>query len=460
MTLPVVDDVGDCNEYRQASGNDATEGAVSADLIKIEAISIPIVVLGRDFILRSFNQAAADALSLAATDIGRSPREISILNGVRDLETWCTEVTSTGVSTQHDIRIGDKSFILRIAPHLNGPVSGSVLTFTNVTAFRSSIDQAIYEREYAKTILNTVPDPLVVLDADLRVMTANRAFYSLLRASREAIQGVRLNELSKEALSLPRLSAQLKEMLADGRDFQAFEIDCSWPEIGRRIKSLFACPLVLAGHATRMALLSFHDITDLKQAEEAQRLLALEVDHRSKNLLALVQATVHFSAAETPGAIKSAIEGRLHALSNVHTLLANSRWTGADLRTLVTDELNPYCARGTSRADVEGPDLTLKPQSAQLIAMALHELTTNAVKYGALSVPTGRVRVEWSHSANENLVLRWIETGGPPVKPPTRQGFGSRVLQKAINAQLRGESRFDWRADGLACEIEVQSPAV
>jgi two-component sensor histidine kinase len=458
--LPVADDVGDCSEFRQAHADDGTPGAASADLIKIDAVSVPIVVLGRDFVVASFNRAAADALSLAPKDIGRSPHAISVLSGVQDLETWCAGVTKTDVPSQHDIRIVDKSFILRIASHTGGRIGGSVLTFTNVTAFRSSIDQAIYEREYAKTILNTVPDPLVVLSADLNVLTANRAFYSLLQASREAIQGIPLNALSKGAWDLPRLGAQLKDMLAEGGGFQAFEIDCNWPDIGRRIMSLYACPLVLAGHSTRMALLSFHDITELKQAEEAQRLLAQEVDHRSKNLLALVQATVHFSAADTPGAMKAAIEGRLHALSNVHTLLANSRWAGADLRNLVMDELKPYCPRGTPRGNIEGPDLTLKPQSAQLIAMVLHELTTNAVKYGALSVPTGTVRVEWSRTANGNLVLRWIETGGPRVEPPTRQGFGFRLLQRALSAQFSGESRFVWRPDGLACEIEVQSQAL
>jgi two-component sensor histidine kinase len=169
-----------------------------------------------------------------------------------------------------------------------------------------------------------------------------------------------------------------------------------------------------------------------------------------------VQATVHFSIAETPEAIKAAIQGRIQALSNVHTLLAKSRWVGADLRALVVDELNPYCGQSGSRATIDGTPTTLKPQSAQLIAMVLHELTTNAVKYGALSVPTGRVGVEWSHAANGKLVLRWTETGGPPVKPPTREGFGTRVLDRAIRAQLEGDIRFDWRAEGLACEIELR----
>ena len=458
MTTLLAAESGDRNEPRAAVGGDATRNALPADYIQIDAVSAPILVLGRDFCVASFNRAAADALSLVPTDIGRSARATSNLSGLHDLPTWCADVVSTNVPTQHDVRIAGKSFIVRIAPHTGSQVGGVVLTFTNVTAFRSSIDQAIYEREYAKTILNTVPDPLVVLSADLRVLTANRAFYSLLQASREAIQGVPLNALSKGIFDGAPLARQLHDMLAeDGPAFQTFEADCDWPQSGRRTMSLYACPLVLGGHSGRMALLSFHDVTELKLAEQAQRLLAQEVDHRSKNLLALVQATVHFSAADTPAGIKAAIEGRIQALSNVHTLLANSRWAGADLHKLVVDELKPYCLQDNSRASVDGPDLTLRPQTAQLMAMVLHELTTNAVKYGALSVPTGRVRVEWSLGPNGKFVLRWIEMGGPPVTPPTRRGFGTRVLDQAVSAQLRGKWHFDWREKGLACDIEVEA---
>ena len=576
-TLPTDDDSG-C-ELRSASGAAAPVDADTADLIKIlDAVSVPIVVLRRDFIIACFNRAAADVLGLSPLDVGRSPRTISILSSLPDLDRWCAEVISTEVLTQHDIRISDKSFIVRITPYTNGQISGTVLTFTNVTAFRESLDQAISEREYAKAILNAVADPLVILDADLRVLTANRAFYSLFRVSREAIRGVSLNTLSNGALGHPRLTAQLKETLADDLAFQDFEIDYDRPELGHRTMSLFACSFALPGQSARLALLSFHDvtarkqaeeansklaaivewsddaivtkdingiitswnggaqrifgyaadevigkpimllipadrhdeevnilarigrgeriepydtvrqrkhgslieisvaispirdaagriigaskiardITDRKQAEETLRLLANEVDHRSKNLLALVQATVHFSTADTPEEIKTAIEGRIQALSNVHNLLAQSRWAGADLRHLVTDELYPYCPQGTSRADIVGPDLSLKPQAAQLIAMVLHELTTNSVKYGSLSVSQGRIRVEWSYAANGTLALRWTETGGPPVKPPERQGFGTRVLDRAVRAQLKGDIRFDWRAEGLACEIELQ----
>jgi PAS domain S-box-containing protein len=130
----------------------------------------------------------------------------------------------------------------------------------------------------------------------------------------------------------------------------------------------------------------FQDITERKEAEEREKILAREVDHRAKNLLALVQATVQLTHADTVEDFKAAIEGRLQAISNAHTLVAQSRWAGANLHTLVTEELAPYQLEGTSRAHINGPELVLEPKSAQTIAMVLHELMTNAVKYGALSV--------------------------------------------------------------------------
>jgi len=162
------------------------------------------------------------------------------------------------------------------------------------------------------------------------------------------------------------------------------------------------------------------------------------VDHRAKNLLALVQATVHLTQAGTAAEFKAAIQGRPQALSNAHTLLAQSRWRGAELSTLVTEELHPYCPKETSRADISGHEVVLEPQAAQSIAVVLHELTTNAVKYGALSIPKGRLRIEWSNGASD-LIIRWSETNGPPLNPPLRRGFGTRVIDKVIRAELKGE---------------------
>jgi PAS domain S-box-containing protein len=196
------------------------------------------------------------------------------------------------------------------------------------------------------------------------------------------------------------------------------------------------------------------DITEQKRREEQIALLAREADHRTNNLLAVAQATVHLTHADNVGELKTAIEGRLRALANAHALLAKARWTGADLHELALEELSPYFHNGDSQAEVDGPSLLLKPDLAQALAMALHELATNAVKYGALSTPAGHVRLEWSVRPGRQLHLRWIESGGPRVTPPTKEGFGSRAITRMIG-QLNGEVSFDWLPEGLRCEIAV-----
>ena len=200
------------------------------------------------------------------------------------------------------------------------------------------------------------------------------------------------------------------------------------------------------------------DVTDVKRSEEQINILAREAEHRAKNVLATVQATVHLSQSDTPDGLKKAIEGRIQALANVHRLFVDSRWTGAELHSLVRDELAAYCQDGEMRARIIGQNLLLESNLAQTVAVALHELATNAAKYGALSVPDGHVQVDWSHAADGRLVLRWTETGGPPVKSPTRKGFGTRVMESMIRGQMKGEMRFEWRPEGLACEIEF--PAI
>jgi PAS domain S-box-containing protein len=196
------------------------------------------------------------------------------------------------------------------------------------------------------------------------------------------------------------------------------------------------------------------DITEQKRREQQIALLAREADHRTNNLLAVAQATVHLTHADTAAGLKTAIEGRLRALANAHGMLAQSRWAGADLHQLVAMELSPYFRNGDPRAQIDGPSLLLKPELAQAMAMALHELATNAVKYGALSTSTGRVRVDWSLQHGIQLRLVWTESGGPAVTPPTKEGFGTRAITRMLG-QLDGAVKFDWAREGLTCEIVV-----
>jgi two-component sensor histidine kinase len=195
------------------------------------------------------------------------------------------------------------------------------------------------------------------------------------------------------------------------------------------------------------------DITEQKQNDEHIATLAREAEHRTKNILATVQATVNLSHADTPDGLKHAIEGRIQALANVHALFVESRWKGTELSNLARQELAPYLHDNEPRACVDGPQLLLEPNIAQTIAMALHELATNAAKYGPLSAVKGRIEVKWSLAANDRLILTWTEKGGPAVTKPTCQGFGTRVMERLIRYQHKGDLRLDWRAEGLTCKI-------
>jgi PAS domain S-box-containing protein len=195
------------------------------------------------------------------------------------------------------------------------------------------------------------------------------------------------------------------------------------------------------------------DITDRKRSEERIATLAREAEHRTKNILAAVQATVNLSQSKTPDELKRVIEGRIQALANVHALFVETRWKGAELSTLAQRELAPYLRDNEARAHIDGPELLLEPNIAQTIAMILHELATNAAKYGGLSVAKGRVEVKWSVVASDHLILTWTEQGGPAVKKPTRQGFGTRVMERMIRDQHKGDLRLDWSAEGLVCAI-------
>ncbi len=198
------------------------------------------------------------------------------------------------------------------------------------------------------------------------------------------------------------------------------------------------------------------DISERLEREARLRLLAREVDHRANNLMAVVQGAVSLSQAASVPELKSVLIGRITALSRAHQLLAEGRWEGADLRRIVEDELTPFAGPGEGRASVEGEPVALSPQLAQSVAMAIHELTTNAVKHGALSVDGGRVSVSWSQPPGAAAsVITWRESGGPPVRAPDRRGLGMALLERALLGVSGGGTEIEWRADGLVCRLRL-----
>lgn len=207
------------------------------------------------------------------------------------------------------------------------------------------------------------------------------------------------------------------------------------------------------GNALRMTGVTV-DITDRKRIEERQLLLAREVDHRAKNMLAVVLSILRLTRAKTTPEFISTVEGRIQALAATHTLLSATRWEGASLRQIVDEELAPYRGDQSDRAVADGPPAMLLPATAQAMALALHELATNAAKYGALSSEAGRLRLHW-WLGKDALELEWTETGGPTTAPPTSQGFGLTIVRSSIEAQFRGSVTYDWRPEGLNCRLSI-----
>jgi PAS domain S-box-containing protein len=194
------------------------------------------------------------------------------------------------------------------------------------------------------------------------------------------------------------------------------------------------------------------DITDRKETEERQLLLSREVDHRARNALAVIQSIIRLTRAKSVDDYVLAIEGRIKAMARAHTLLSDSRWHGADLGALVAEELAPY--RAGDKIEIRGPDISLQPATAQGLALALHELATNAAKHGALSLATGKVRLDW-RLHEDTLNLHWVENGGPLIASPSVSSFGLKVIIASVEQQLGGKVAFDWASKGLQCVLSI-----
>jgi PAS domain S-box-containing protein len=206
-----------------------------------------------------------------------------------------------------------------------------------------------------------------------------------------------------------------------------------------------------AGNVARISGVTI-DVTERKEAEERQVLLAREVDHRARNALAIIQSIIRLTRAKSVDDYVATVEGRIKALALAHTLLSDSRWHGADLGTLVAEEFAPY--RSGNKIELKGPNVSLSPATAQGIALALHELATNAAKHGALSSIKGKVSLTWQLQP-DILTLNWVESGGPPIKTPSARSFGLKVIKASIEQQLGGKAAFDWNPKGLRCDLSI-----
>jgi PAS domain S-box-containing protein len=197
------------------------------------------------------------------------------------------------------------------------------------------------------------------------------------------------------------------------------------------------------------------DITSRKKSEKHRELLMAELSHRVKNTLAIVLSIERLTFPRLmDGSANRAFRARIQALAQAHGRLAESQWLGVSLQRLIEDELAPYAQNEPANTDLSGPPVTLDPRCAVNMALAIHELATNAAKHGALSSPQGRVMVTWER-AREGVRMTWREEGGPPVAQPGRAGFGRLLLEQALHQELDSSVSMDFRPEGLRCTILI-----
>jgi PAS domain S-box-containing protein len=295
---------------------------------------------------------------------------------------------------------------------------------------------------------------IVIFTLDGRITEANEAFLAMVGYSREDLRSGRINYIGMTPPEWQATTLNAMEQLKAGGTCRPYEKEYVRKD-GSHVPVL-AGPALFEGSKNE-GVAFILDLTERKEAEKRQTVLLDELNHRVKNTLATVLAVSGqtFRTAESPEAFHQAFEGRLLALSQTHNLLNRSCWTGVSLRDILMQELAPYDSVDGGRFLLDGDGLKLGPVMAVTLGMAFHELATNAAKYGALSVPGGKVRVAWRISPPGRLHIEWQEMDGPPVLPPRRRGFGSRMIEEALACDLDGKVQLHFLSQGVRCSMEM-----
>ncbi len=261
--------------------------------------------------------------------------------------------------------------------------------------------------------------------------------------------------------------ALLDHVLASGETVRKMSerILLRWAEGGRleeRFVDFVYQPIRDETGAVANIFIQGSDVTERVRAENHQHLLINELNHRVKNTLSSIQSIVTqtLRSVQTREEASVAITGRILALSRAHNVLTQENWYGADLRTMVVKSLEAFQQAGREAIVIEGPDIRVGPHAALSLALALHELATNAVKYGALSSPAGTVGITWSVEKDGGFRFTWTESGGPGVVASSRQGFGSRLILKVLPLELRGRAESDYRSSGLVFTLTTSLEAI
>ncbi len=436
--------------------------AASAYEVLVSTLQDPILMLGKDLVIEWANAAFGQDFSINLKDaIGC--RLYELRNGqwnIPALRTLLDGVISGGATVKdyrldHEFEeIGRRVLVLNVhtvCPECPEP------RFVLVIRDNTELE---FAKEYSEKIVEALRDPFLVLDWELRVKTANTRFYATFQVEPGETEGRYIYELGNGEWNIPRLRELLEQILPRDTSFDDFEVEHTFRKIGKRVMLLNARRV----DHLKLILLVIEDATEAKRADAQQKLILGELQHRVKNLLMRVRslAQLTMQGASSLESYAKSFEGRLNAMARTQELLVRESGGSASLRDIVRLELQAAGASEGLTFTMFGPQLRLSDRASHAFAMTIHELATNAVKYGALSrnAANGRVELEW-HSrpigiGEMPLSFQWREHGliSPPVK--LGNGFGTQIIENSLPYLFGGSSKIVFQSDGVECMINIQ----
>jgi PAS domain S-box-containing protein len=418
----------------------------------LESISDAFYALDSDWRYVVFNRAAEDYFGV--------PRDVIIGRCIWDIfpggrgtafEAACNSAMHEGKVSSFEtpsLLRPERTVELRILPMRDG---GVAVAINDVTERRRAEDALKAALGRSEEILESIPDAFYALDDQWRFTYVNKVAEAWWSQSRDGLLGKVIWDEFPQAVPGPFHDGHLTA----AAERRVVRVESISPTAGRWVDvAIFPSGAGLSVY--------FRDITERKQAEERQRLLVNELNHRVKNALATVQsiAAQSLKGADVSAEARERFTARLLALAKANDVLVAREWSGATLQAIAEQVASPHAGAGEhGRFAICGPAVELAPKAAMAVALALHELATNAAKYGALSTAQGRVELSWAVEGEE-IRLTWRETGGPPPAKPARTGFGTRLIQKGLATELKATVSLDYAPTGLVCVVTAPLSAV
>lgn len=432
----------------------------------LKGSDVATVVLDVNLRIKWFSPPIQQLFDLIESDVGRPLANFTQRFAFDDLLAKARVAIEDLANFEDEVRAEDgRCLLLRVLPYRtqDGRVAGAVVTLVDITDLKAKQSEISEARRYAEAIVETVRHPLMALGGDLRVRSANAAFFEMVGLSPEETINHLIYELVDGQWNVPPLRELLEDLVPEHRRIDDYEINLGIPQRGSRTMLMNARCITDSQSSGELVLLAIEDITERREAAHHQDLLVGELSHRVKNTLSIVQSIAaqtlrHSGSLETFG---DAFKGRLQALANANDAILDGSWKGVTLRHTIQRALRPFAVEGRVTL-ADGPEIDLRPQACLAVTMILHELTTNAVKYGALSVPQGAIAIAWRTEVSghvDSIFLEWREHDGPAVAPPSRQGQGTRFIERSIAHELNGAASMDFAPDGLRATLSFPCAA-